>query len=278
MDDEEAVLSNGKQLLEASQVTVFTATSAVDVFGLLNSFQFDVALVDWRLKGSEDGIRLGKTLLKEHGIPFVLISGFLSTDITVQALRLGAADVVDKPLRTGRVLTAIEFAIGHRPTAVNSLYSVEGPSEFDSISQRWARLVLQACQVEKDPRTEAAVAKAAGASPSSYREICNLCRVGAKDTRDLVRFLRALLLSKGDSSTLDSHLSVFDSRTRARLFERAGLPVDSGFVPLRTFIMRQTFVPVTKECLHALTHRAANDPVFLFDFRNDEPQAKSGSR
>ena len=38
------------------------------------------------------------------GIPFVLVSGFLSTVVTVEAMKLGAVDVVEKPFEVDDLL------------------------------------------------------------------------------------------------------------------------------------------------------------------------------
>src|SRR5687768_9795861 len=69
---------------------------------------FDVAIIDYRLNEADDGIRLGRTLLRRYGLPFILISGYLTTPRVVEAVRAGALDVVEKPLAEDRFLTAVE--------------------------------------------------------------------------------------------------------------------------------------------------------------------------
>jgi hypothetical protein len=113
------------------------------------------------------------------------------------------------------------------------------------------------------------VAKAGGVSTSVYRKTCRACDVRARHLRDLIRFLRALSRSKEDGSLLRSHLAG-DPETLVSLFDRAGLPLDSRFVPLPTFIRNQKFIPPTNRCLRELAHMAANDSLFFADFRSDE--------
>jgi len=69
---------------------------------------------------------------------------------------------------------------------------------------------------------------------------------------------------------LRTQLAVSDPRTRARLFERASLPIESRFVPLRACLLNQRFIPCTKECLRELAHLAANDPMFFAEFAEDD--------
>ena len=247
-------------------MTVWTAKGAAGAMTVLASVHIDAALIDWRLGALEDGVALGRALQRDHGIPFVLFSGFWNTESTGHGYKQGATDIIDKPLDPLRLRAAMELAIEKR-RGIHDGAGSDRPIYYgaDSVSERWAALVMRSCRAGKDPSTEADVAKACGVSTSGFRRICSGCCVGAKDTRDMVRFLRALSRAREDGSTLASHLAISDPRTRARLFERAGLPVDSRFVPLRLFILRQRFVPDSKECLRELAHRAANDSLFLIE-------------
>ena len=276
VEDDASVLATVSQWLQSVKMTPLTADSTAEALRLVSATRVDVALLDWRLKGHDDGLALGCALAREHGIPFVLFSGYLTTDVTVQALRLGAADVVDKPIRPGRLLAAIEFALHRGP----SVSAGAGPPPIDpiqpdagSVSRRWAAMVLQACRAPKDPRTESAVARAAGMSVSGYRELCRLCTVGARDSRDLVRFVRAVARAKEDGSTLLSHLTIADLRTRDRLFRRAGVSTECGFITLRSLLLGQQFIATTKPCLHKLSHLLANDPLFFFEFDSVDEHA-----
>jgi FixJ family two-component response regulator len=278
VDDEESVLSDTRQLLEAFRMTVVTAQSTAEALRIVALVKADVALIDWRLKDHEDGIALGRMLWREAGIPFVLFSGYLHTQATTVAMHQGAADVVDKPVRPGRLVEALHLALGRRAANGHHEPATIGPRDgSDSVSDRWARLVLTACRAAKDPKTEPLVAQAGCVSTSVFRDICHACDVGARDTRDLARFLRAQCRSKEDGSQLRSHLAIYDRRTRARLFERAGLSVGCRFVPLRTFLLNQAFVPATKKCLRELGHLAANDPLFFVEFAHGDRDAPAST-
>jgi CheY-like chemotaxis protein len=276
VDDDASVLAATRTLLESSEFVVLTAQSTADALRIVTTTKVDVALIDWRLPPPEDGLALGRALRRDLRIPFVLFSGYLTTDVTGNAFRQGAADVVDKPLKPRRLLAALEVAIGHHPAPTPE---PAGASQLlagsDPVSTRWAQLALRACRAVRDPNTERAVALNSAVSTSVFRKVCEACSVGARDTRDLIRFLRAEARAKEDGSLLRTHLAVSDPRTRSRLFDRAGLSTNSRFVPLRIFLVNQQFVPASRECLRELAHRAANDPLFFLDFieRADSPES-----
>ena len=275
VDDERHVLTATGRILEGFKMIVFAASTTADALRVIGLQKVDVALIDWRLEGGEDGLALGRALKRDRGIPFVLFSGYLTTEATAHAVRTGAADVIDKPLSASRLIAALDLALHERESGLNDPLRVEYGS--DPIGRRWARVVLRACSSTKDPNTESAIAAASAVSTSVFRKICDACRVNAKDTRDLARFLRAIARSREDGSDLGSHLSASDPRTRARLFERAALSEDSVAPSLHRFIFSQCFIPTNKECLQNLTHLAANDPLFFAEFRVDE-RGKAASR
>lgn len=266
VDDEDSVRAGVSTLLQTFRMVAVTVRSTAEALHLASSTRIDVALIDWRLGGWDDGIALGRSLQRDQGIPFVLFSGYLDTESTGRAYKQGAADVLDKPIRPGRLLAAVRLALEHGPrTTSSTCKSCSTYLGCDSISQRWAKMALTACRAEMDPKTEPDVAHAAGVSTSVFRRDCQGCSVEPRAARDLVRLLRANSLAQQDGSTLRSHLATSDPRTCRRLFERAGLPIDSRFVPLSHFFPTQRLIPAGMECLRALTHLAANDHLFLVE-------------
>ena len=228
----------------------------------------DVALVDYRLRGLESGLDLAHRLRASHGIPFVLVSGFLNTAVIVKAMRLGASDVLDKPLSCQRLLNALDRALApaldEAMTAAQNTPEVESWQSEESVSRRWAQLVLRGCESKRDPKTVLLFARAALVSSSVFRTISRLCDVRPRDACDLGRVLRAASLSHADRSPLAAHLSVGDERTLARLLDRAGLTVNCRSVELRELLCRQHFVDADHECLRELGHLAANSSLFTF--------------
>ncbi len=268
VDDEESVRIDTCRLLMTFGMAVLLAKSTSDAVQIISSAAVDVALIDWRLAGHDDGMALGRLIQRDYGIPFVLFSGYLYHEATGHAYKLGATDVLEKPVRPDRLLTAIELAIERKShPAASEEITIECGS--DPVSRRWSGLVLKACRLQKDPNTEHSVAAASNISTSVYRKICAACVVSPFETRDLARFARALSRAREDGSMLRDHLAAADPKTLTRLFRRAGLVVDSGCVPLHDFFLHQEFISLTKACLRELAHLAANDPLFFADWTSD---------
>src|SRR5262245_21177789 len=141
VDDEEHVLRKTRQLLETLEANTFTAKSTVEALQLLGSVKIDIALIDWRL-GPEDGIALGRMLRRDYGIPFVVFSQYLDTDVTGTAYKLGAVDVIEKPLQPSRLLTAVNLAVRSRASVVNdALVTITLPGGTNPVSTRWVGIV-----------------------------------------------------------------------------------------------------------------------------------------
>jgi CheY-like chemotaxis protein len=64
---------------------------------MARSHPYDLLLVDWRLPDIS-GIDVIRSLCDIEHLRFILMSGFLTVPIAVEAMKLGAADVLEKPL------------------------------------------------------------------------------------------------------------------------------------------------------------------------------------
>ena len=272
VDDEPHILADLQRWLGESGWSVTAVETSGDALRAVRSCRFSIAVVDWFLGAEFDGIRLGRVLHRRWGIPFLLISGYLTPPVVVEATRAGALDVIDKPLGQWRFLTIFERMAskvmndGIRParfstTTANSVEAV--PSELCAAPRRWARFVFGACKSAVDPRTTAIWARVVAVGASTIEATCDLCGVETHDSRDLGRFLWAIGSNRTGSVPLRDLFEVADKRTLERLFDRAGLARNARIVPLKDFLTRQTFIPTTKPCLHELTHLAANSPIFF---------------
>lgn len=274
VDDEPRVLATlGRWLQEDGWHTV-CVSSASEAIQAAESRDFCLAVIDYRLKNRSQGIELGETLRRARGLAFVIISGFLNTSVIVEAMRAGAVDVIDKPTTQTKFVKLIASSAAtlassdHVTTTIGS-----GPMSPNdervstaltgSVGNRWARIVLKACESVEDPRTVPLWARSSGVSTATVEETCRLCRVTAHDSRDLGRFLRALALSRKTGVLLRDHLAVADERTLASLFQKARVSRDASYVPLDAFLPHQLFVPSSAACLRELAHLAANSRFFF---------------
>jgi ActR/RegA family two-component response regulator len=273
VDDDPRLLAGLRGWLDDQGFHVICAETSKAALSTASSTTVDVALVDYRLRGRENGLSLGRSLFCEYGVPFILISGFLNTRVTVLAMRLGAFDVLDKPLTAAIVVKAVSEAIASGvptpPSSVPSPIDLEPTpwSDDDTAPRRLAWLVLRGCEAKRDPKKVSLFAKAAVVSSAVFRSVCDLCAVRPRDACDLGRVLRAISLSIQDNSPIISHFSVGDSRTAERLMRRAGLDPSTRRIELREFFYRQELVDVSLEFIRELGHLTANSPLF---FSKDE--------
>jgi ActR/RegA family two-component response regulator len=249
VDDDVAALEMWALLLAEEGVLVEVAPSAAACLRLMATRDFDLLVVDLRL-GEDSGLELVRQL-QSRGTsqPFVLVTGHANVAVTVDAMRLGARTVLEKPLVGDDFVAPILRAL--RELEAEALGRLAAPAY--SIADRWARHVLAASSTSSDPRTLAAWARAAGVSRSALIEVCARLDVNPRDARDLARVLR--LVRRADIAwDPEASLDVADRRTLHRLLVRAGLaatPRGSRPAP-QQFLARQRFVPQTNAGLAML--------------------------
>jgi two-component system response regulator FixJ len=54
--------------------------------------------------------------MRRLGIPMILITGFADVDMAVEAMKIGAADFIEKPFNANRIVSAIESVIERTET------------------------------------------------------------------------------------------------------------------------------------------------------------------
>ena len=127
-----------------------------------------------------------------------------------------------------------------------------------SAAERWARLILDACDAHADLKTLQSWAHFVGVSRTSLCDCCRMVHVEPRAARDLARVLRACQVAAREQSRLESVLDVRDSRTLAKLLSRAGLR-DACAEPLppAALLDAQRFVSADNDGLRALKHLVA---------------------
>lgn len=232
---------------------VRTASKGGEAIDLTASQAFDLAYIDLRLPDM-DGMEVIASI--RHRIAsqkIVLISAFLTIEVAVEAMRLGAIDVLEKPL-DGSELPAMVFAglrgqrfhrhgrpfEGSPGPTVN-----ESPGEMlqSSVAVRWARHVLRGLNADGDVRTIADWARLVGVSRSSLKAECELLGIPARSARDLIRALRALSVAARYGCPPEAVLGSSDMRSVRDLFHRGGIPLATNLrFDLRQYIEQQKYV------------------------------------
>ncbi|HEX2254831.1 MAG TPA: sigma-54 dependent transcriptional regulator [Thermoanaerobaculia bacterium] len=102
VDDDPNFLHALAELIEGQGFTTNTATTLRDARERLLHRQPDIALIDLRLPDGS-GMELLRELEKHPNTEVIVITGHADVDSAVEALRIGAADYLTKPIDIGRL-------------------------------------------------------------------------------------------------------------------------------------------------------------------------------
>lgn len=112
VDDDPDLLEALKSLLKVYNYKVDTASNVNSALKKVNENQYDLIVSDIEMPG-RTGLefleQLKKGMLIE--IPVVLMTGHLSVDYAIEAVRLGAADFIKKPIESKIILKSINHQL-----------------------------------------------------------------------------------------------------------------------------------------------------------------------
>ncbi|MBI1206849.1 MAG: response regulator [Azospirillum sp.] len=111
IDDDAVLRDTLRALLESDHGTVETYPSAEAFLDAWQPGRDGCLVVDARLPGLS-GIELVERLAAEgHSLPTIVITGYGDIDMAVRAMKAGAADFIEKPVRADELLAGIDHAI-----------------------------------------------------------------------------------------------------------------------------------------------------------------------
>ncbi|MFO1053843.1 MAG: sigma-54 dependent transcriptional regulator [Planctomycetota bacterium] len=114
VDDEEAIREGLRALLQGESVAVETADSLEVAITRLELRPFDVVLLDAHIEGAEGHAVIGRIRRGATPADVVLLSGYGAPSNTVEAMRSGAFDVIEKPISRERMMAAIRRCLEAR--------------------------------------------------------------------------------------------------------------------------------------------------------------------
>lgn len=115
VDDDPSIRSFLKTALERTPGQhVDVAADAATALTMIRHGQYGVALVDLRLP-AQAGVELLRTLKQERpDLPVIAITGAATTEEALQAIRLGAVDVILKPISLPQLAEAMQKGLARR--------------------------------------------------------------------------------------------------------------------------------------------------------------------
>jgi two-component system response regulator FixJ len=137
IDDDDAVRQSLAFLLGTAGVAVRTYESAVAFVGALPKIGAGCVITDVRMPGMTGMELLG--YFKEHqiGLPVIVITGHGDVPLAVEAMKLGAADFIEKPFDDEVLLASVKAALERRlEDGERNARRIEIKEKFAALSPR----------------------------------------------------------------------------------------------------------------------------------------------
>jgi len=134
VDDEPSILQSLSGLLTDEGFEVITANNGYEALKTIDSEAPDMVLLDVWMPGI-DGIETLKEIKKNNAsLPVVIITGHGNVETAVKATKLGAFDLIEKPLNIDKVIVTINNALNFRRLEEENRYLRKKTIEKHSIS------------------------------------------------------------------------------------------------------------------------------------------------
>lgn len=114
VDDEEDFISSLSQRLEVRGLKVTGATRGEEAVQLVDGQEFDAIVLDLSMPGM-DGLETLKTIKDNHpDAEIIILTGHGTIKASIEAMKLGAEDFLEKPVDFKELLNKIEEARNKR--------------------------------------------------------------------------------------------------------------------------------------------------------------------
>lgn len=258
IDDDQGTRDTFGPALRLEGYHVTSVPSGEEGLAIAHSGLFHSILVDLRLPGLS-GLEVIRELAKGHiGAPIVVVSAYVTVEAAVESMKLGAVDVLEKPVELDHLVKVVTLAANEpdpllwTPSGTKSVRGAETTSR--SIVRRWSGYVIDACFALEDLKTLENWARHVAVSYSTLCESCRLLGIRPLEARDFARVLRALRLAQKNRCRPQVFLDISDTRTLRALSTRSGVSLGScatADVGYR-FVTSQDFIPATNEALPSI--------------------------
>jgi two-component system nitrogen regulation response regulator NtrX len=155
VDDEPSILQSLSGLLSDEGFEVLTAANGYEALKIVNTEFPDLVLLDIWMPGI-DGIETLKEIKKDNPyIQIIIISGHGTIETAVKATKLGAFDLIEKPLSIDKIIVAINNALNFRRLEEENQYLRKKTLEKHSITGNSPPVVALKKQIAIAAPTEA---------------------------------------------------------------------------------------------------------------------------
>ena len=154
VDDEPSILQSLGGLLSDEGFGVTTAVNGYEALKIIEAESPDLVLLDIWMPGI-DGIETLKEIKKENpNIQVIIITGHGTIETAVKATKLGAYDLIEKPLSIDKVIVAINNALNFRRLEEENKYLRKKTIEKNSINGDSSRTMELKMNIAKAAPTD----------------------------------------------------------------------------------------------------------------------------
>lgn len=141
IDDDESVRKALTRMLRTAGLEILTFSSAQDFFAAEEKEQISCVIADLRMPGI-DGLQL-QNALKERmpRVSIVFLTGHADVSSSVRAMKSGAIDFLEKPVKRAELLEAIERAVRQSTIATRQTL------QLGELKRRYERLTRREREV-----------------------------------------------------------------------------------------------------------------------------------
>jgi ActR/RegA family two-component response regulator len=252
IEDDWLVAESFGRSLRSAGFGVTVANSGSEGIALARLRQFAVIVLELRLPDIS-GLEVLRTLsAARNHTRLVVVSGYLTVRLTIEAIKLGASDVLEKPVSAEQLVRAVAT-----PTFVQALAEPEpvtaaagalvvpdADTHNHSVAHRWAADIVKGCAINRDSKTLADWARRIGTSSTMICERCSMLDIKPHDARDLMRALFAMMQGQEQRCAPHVLLDIADARTLQTFRKKAGPAFQATRDPdaINRFLDSQSFV------------------------------------
>jgi two-component system, NtrC family, response regulator GlrR len=159
VDDDPAILKVLTMRLEAENYSVTSVTNGKEAFDLQNQGFFDLALIDYQLKG-ETGIQLMEKLHEiDPELPVILLTAYGTIKRAVEAIQKGANSFLTKPFKDTELIHHVRTCLEKKKLVkevkelrgmVSKKYGFENIIGKDKKMKKVLKLVAQAADTDSN--------------------------------------------------------------------------------------------------------------------------------
>lgn len=189
VDDDPVICEGLSVLFRLEGFQTAFSLDAAHFFAMLERRRIDVAVINLSV-GEDSGLPLLRRIKALHaGIPVVMLSNAPQLEAAVTAMKLGATDVVSKPIDSEHLLGVVRDAL-RRDVHLGAMQAGRRPVEVRGFSQLTPR-EREVLQLITNGQSNKEAGRQLGISPRTIEvhRARVMEKLGAKNTADLMRIV-----------------------------------------------------------------------------------------